>query len=152
MEKLKASDLRIGNLFDVINRTNEVHLPTGIVLRIISIGLFDVQCIPNEVKTHEATSDIIMTIPIRDLLPIKLTEDWLIRFGFTQQGTMFNKVHNNGVIVVSIKDNSVGIYSSKHSYSVGYGYNMGKIRIKTVHALQNLYHALTNEELTIKTD
>ncbi len=79
---IDKTELRIGNLVDIVNRSHEVHLPTGYVFRVIAIGLFDVQLLPNEVPTHEATSDVILTVPIRDLCGIKLTEELLLRMGF----------------------------------------------------------------------
>ena len=81
--------------------------------------------------------------------PIVLTEKWLINFGFTQQGTIFNKLHKNGLIAISIRDKSVGCYNCKDNYMRGSGLNMGTVRVKYVHQLQNLYYPITGEELEL---
>ena len=74
--------------------------------------------------------------------PVPLTEDWLEKFGF--QKTKFESsiktlkyewtsiYFNNGYIEISVRG---------HSYPVS---------IQHAHQLQNLYFALTGEELTIK--
>ena len=73
--------------------------------------------------------------------PIPLTEEWLERFGFNK----INHIHN-GVIwchsKIKITWYSNGMIDLRGS--------AGWQRIYYVHALQNLYHALTGQELTIK--
>ena len=67
--------------------------------------------------------------------PIPLTEEWLLKFGFD---SMFSGAgyHKNGV---EIGNNHNGFYILATSY-----------QIEFIHQLQNLYFALTGEELTIK--
>jgi hypothetical protein len=66
--------------------------------------------------------------------PIPLTEEWLLKFGF-------EKVAENDFIL--------GKYSLY--YLLYYdGYRVSEITPKYVHQLQNLYFALTGEELIIK--
>ena len=68
--------------------------------------------------------------------PIPLTEEWLVKFGFEENSTSFT----NSIAypcIVKLKNQSNCIF-----------YN--SLQIKHVHQLQNLYFALTNEELTIK--
>jgi hypothetical protein len=73
---------------------------------------------------------------------IPLTEEWLKRFGFEKDGTNYQKgwfyLHGNN------KTGSVDFllnepYSNKYNATV----------LQYVHQLQNLYFALTGEELTI---
>ncbi len=72
--------------------------------------------------------------------PIKLTEEWLLKFGFRKMVTqdkhptfLREGIHwNDGIIYVS----QLGFLN----------------HIKSVHQLQNLYHALTGKELTLKTE
>ena len=65
--------------------------------------------------------------------PIPLTEEWLLKFGFEKRyETCFqykNFILNDKFIMMDIDIT---------------------IQLKYVHQLQNLYHALTGEELTIK--
>jgi hypothetical protein len=71
--------------------------------------------------------------------PIPLTEEWLVRFGFEKSAFNENVYSNKSIILDKRKlgwllcDNSID--NLKH--------------IKHVHQLQNLYFALTQEELTL---
>ena len=70
---------------------------------------------------------------IKDIEPIPLTEKWLLKFDFKKgiKGFWFM----GGVE-----------YNTKKQILEGFGH----CEIKSVHQLQNLYFALTNEELKIK--
>ena len=82
--------------------------------------------------------------------PIPLTVDWLLKLGF-------DKLENDiptyfkcfGNLIEDDYEYSFNIYvDSEQNYFITiFG---RKIIIKHVHQLQNLYHALTGEELTIK--
>tara|TARA_R110000764_G_scaffold197250_1_gene282329 strand:+ start:398 stop:748 length:351 start_codon:yes stop_codon:yes gene_type:complete len=68
--------------------------------------------------------------------PIPLTEEWLVKFGFKfLNGYGFPMVGN---------------YLQKEDGTYWYNVNGNFIDIDHVHQLQNLYFALTNEELIIK--
>lgn len=104
---MKANELRIGNW--VFNGRNIRVIPTQIEW--FSEGVYD-------------------------LLPIPLTEEWLLKFGFEQ-----NKL--------SAKHNSF-IWYENH---IGIKGLLGVVKpyeCKHVHQLQNLYFALTGEELKLK--
>jgi len=69
--------------------------------------------------------------------PIPLTEEWLLKFGFEN-----NKLSVAGILEFVYHKGSVyirGISGAIHPRDCQY-----------VHQLQNLYHALTGEELTIE--
>ena len=70
-----------------------------------------------------------------DCEPIPLTEDWLCKFGFEKDSFYW-----------SLKDLSIDFEKNGYSYVIG----SGATGFKYVHQLQNLYFALTGEELTIK--
>ena len=82
--------------------------------------------------------------------PIPLTEEWLLEFGF-------DKLENDiptyykcfGNLIEDDYEFSFNIYidSEQNYFITVFG---RKIIIKYVHQLQNLYHALTGEELIIK--
>lgn len=75
-----------------------------------------------------------------ELEPIKLTEEFLFKFGFRKQmGCMFT---NKITIRNSIKD--------KYELRVSDGLDF--MIVKHVHQLQNIYFSLTGEELTLKTE
>jgi hypothetical protein len=68
--------------------------------------------------------------------PIPLTEEWFVRFGFEHEETEYSWFfHKDGVRLFF--HNGVWNYSSLNTV------------IKSVHQLQNLYFALTGEELKI---
>lgn len=74
--------------------------------------------------------------------PIPLTEEWLLKFGFEKVGSNYE----NRLIILHT-NNKTGTFdfllNEPHS-------NKLIVRvIESVHQLQNLYFALTNEELTI---
>ena len=81
---------------------------------------------------------------------IPLTEEWLLKLGF-------DKLENDiptyfkcfGNLIEDDYEYSFNIYvdSEQNHFITVFG---RKIIIKHVHQLQNLYHALTDEELTIK--
>jgi hypothetical protein len=72
--------------------------------------------------------------------PIPLTEEWLIKFGLKKEkdrGCGFNYTNNSKRFKLIYFDGAYGLKNSRY-------YN-----IKHVHQLQNLYFALTGEELNL---
>lgn len=90
-------------------------------------------------------------------MPILLTEEWLERVGFEKRhkywepfvGDARGAWFDRGEIVVMILKNGKGIYRAIPTNGDEFGYIDGP-EIKYSHQLQNLYFALTGEELTIK--
>jgi hypothetical protein len=72
--------------------------------------------------------------------PISLTEEWLIRFGF--KWDICSQSYWNGMWNI-VKGNA---YQKLFSFKIGNSF----FTMEYVHQLQNLYFALTGEELTIK--
>jgi hypothetical protein len=88
-----------------------------------------------DVITVEDISDLFYD-PIDDYYsPIPLTKEWLLLFGFEE----------------SISWSFKGFYLGEEKQGE-YHYQLdgGVVELKYVHQLQNLYFALTGEELTIK--
>jgi hypothetical protein len=122
--KLEAKDLRIGNYLDG------------------RIGFVVVEEIRKDgcmVKIEGSRSSFIVGGEAPCLTPIPLTEEWLVRFGFEKSAFNENVYSNKSIILDKRKlgwllcDNSID--NLKH--------------IEHVHQLQNLYFALTGEELTL---
>ena len=82
--------------------------------------------------------DVNDEIPFHAIFGIPLTEEWLVRFGFLKKGIRFSK---NGLLLW--KENDLFIFSLFESDSE----TQRNTIIKHVNQLQNLYFALTNEEL-----
>lgn len=91
--------------------------------------------------------------------PIPLTEQWLLKFGFKKvvynsdeegYGTDYHLKCSNGVFMCYADDFSLGLYTSEYDMINGLAVIPNWEMTKHVHQLQNLYFALTGEELTIK--
>lgn len=121
---MKAKDLRIGNIvhYKLFN-----HYITIRGMAKDSIWVND--------------SEDAGPISIVHIEPIPLTEEWLVKFGF--QRSSKTKYHIKGMTLV--------FHINSNQWTFPYVHELGKLkRINYVHQLQNLYHALTGEELTIK--
>jgi len=71
--------------------------------------------------------------------PIPLSHEWFYRMGFIFDSVMFEK------------DNiRIGHYKDGFCLVNGFDISDKVIEIKYIHQLQNIYFALTNEELTLK--
>jgi hypothetical protein len=94
-----------------------------------------------------------------EIFGIPLTEEWLIKFGFekviyesdeTGYGTDY-ELDIKGVGCISYSDDfSCALFGSKESSKHELGFLPNWDNCKHVHSLQNLYFALTGEELKIK--
>jgi hypothetical protein len=81
--------------------------------------------------------------------PISLTEDWLLKFGFIRNGSYLNWSISYFFIREEKKLTIEGEYGFCASITYRDKFAMISM-LKYVHELQNLYFALTGEELTIK--
>ena len=128
---MEATELRIFNfVYDNANQSE------GIVTGINYDP--DVSGIVIEVWYVDCTTDRIEPIP--------LTEEWLFKFGFRDNNYSFDKdiFHISwSVRVISTNVRSLFFLDGEIP-------DDWKINIKYVHQLQNLYFALTGEELEIK--
>ena len=99
--------------------------------------LFEVEDITSKYVTHPSELGRYF---YEELEPIPLTEEWLLKFGFKEDG------HYNSA------KRWMGIFNQPLIQCNGYFTipNYFSTEIKYVHTLQNLYFALTCEELTIK--
>jgi hypothetical protein len=88
-------------------------------------------------------------IPLKLVKPITLTEEWLLKFGFE-----VNEFHKNYKIKVDYYHHSIKFYENEWVYSndISDASCHTIASVNYVHQLQNIYFALTNEELTIKND
>jgi hypothetical protein len=126
---MKANELRIGNL---------VYLKSKDAIYEISSG-------------HDIEE--IDDAPINfDAKPIPLTEEWLLKFGFefykkqvslNVGGELFNYAVKNEIIIWT---------DLKTGWTLDGRINRKTHWLNSVHQLQNLYFALTGEELTFKSE
>ena len=136
---MKAEELRIGNCLD--GRRGFVVIEE----------IRKDRCM---VKVEDSTSSFIVGGEAPCLTPIPLTEEWLLKLGFSkivfdsdEEGYRVeyrvNLIDDKDYIVV-FDDMSVGTYSNGDMAHVIYPIK------QHVHTLQNLYFALTGEELKLK--
>lgn len=129
---MKVQELRIGNLVcpDDIS----------VVTAIRNNGFIDIE-------TITSPEDDYCTKVIEDISAIPLIEEWLIKFGFNRQEnskTLFIQVGNG--LYIENEDGEISITPATWR-----GTTVTPLaEIKYVHQLQNLFFALTGEELTIK--
>ena len=126
---MKTQDLRIGNY---VNHICNDELVTDVIA---DVG-YHLLSSPKSI-TSRKDSDVI-----KELKPIPLTEEWLLKFGFVNDGYS-EWMKDRYTLDCEYTDK--GVYNfviDNRTYL--------DIDIKHVHQLQNLYFALTGEELTIK--
>jgi len=77
-----------------------------------------------------------------DCTPIPLTEEWLLKFAFVKRKDGHYNLFKHSEVEIIINRDFDGWKCDGINFSVG--------RLGFVHQLQNLYFALTGEELKIK--
>ena len=117
--ELSATELRIGNLVGIASSLN------------FSIGKVTL------ISNNRILLDNKISNKNHKFIPIELTEEWLLRFGFEKDNEL-------NFVKFSFK---VHFWSNYNSYM--YGWIGGNIEIKYVHQLQNIYFALTGQELIL---
>jgi hypothetical protein len=119
---MKATELRIGNLV-------YKYYPSGIEIEAV-----------NEINSY-----FVNGIGISAIEPIPLTEEWLVKFGFEEEKD------NDGVFGFKLKNFwYINEYQFRLSNFIDTESMVIDNKIHHIHQLQNLYFALTGEELTIK--
>jgi hypothetical protein len=131
---MKATELRIGNYVDVINKKEEVHLPSGKIFKVGFISRF--KCELYHCDSLGFTKGSRAFERISKIHPIDLTKDWLEVFDFNEDGLKW-------------------IYAGLIFFKGGaesYFFNAGRSlrEVKYVHQLQNLVFDLIGHELSIK--
>lgn len=87
------------------------------------------------------------------LYAIPLTAEWLLKFGFVESNSYSDKARHfrkDGFSQLADYGGQIIILPEGGFASVSCGYYENEIDCPHVHRLQNLYYALTGEELTIK--
>lgn len=136
---MNASELRIGNLVKINNDfLPETHGKTYIVYKLQKTFDFDfppsagIVSVTDKVNTYSQFDQFIEPIP--------LTEEWLLKFGFELSKTHCTLWMGNGFPFIIEKITDYWWVCDMNITS----------KVYYVHHLQNLYFALTGEELTLK--
>lgn len=77
--------------------------------------------------------------------PILITEEWLINLGFEHYKTDKSNVYKSGIFMFVYPFD--GRFKGKRMVTLANALTLDENNIKYVHQLQNLYFALTGEEL-----
>jgi hypothetical protein len=126
---MKANELRIGNYVNVPGIYKDIS-------EVLEICEDRVNLSGLKLKFHA-------------FYPIPLTEEWLVRLGFGKIQDIYQRHNKLLLSPQSDKSYEVKVWVSNHSFAEGLSRN-NRLFIRSVHQLQNLYFALTGEELTLK--
>jgi hypothetical protein len=127
---MNANELRIGNL--LLDRGSKL-----LRLDFWDFGKPAQRMFLADVERHPMTEDI------EHCQPIQLTEDWLLKFGFEEdKNRLYTTMKGESQWYINGIDGCI-FFSDVLEFDC-----VPNTKIKYVHQLQNLYFALTNEELT----
>ncbi len=118
--KLNHKEFRVGNLVEYDGR------------------VFEIDSVSEVLPTLNTIEFGIGVVDWNNLKPIPLNEDWLVRLGFISNH-YFDRYE---------KDSFHIEHDATQGYSQFWNSRAG-VTFKTVHHLQNYYHALTGTELTL---
>ena len=118
---MKANELRIGNIVGC------------------DIQSVTVKAINDETCVCHNGSGKPYVLHLEDLFGMKLTEEWLLKFGFEKDNMLNILYYLKNFGYVCLLENEPSIFRKEGI----------EIKIKHVHQLQNLYFALTGEELIL---
>ena len=121
---MEARELRIGNIIEM------TYLPNGKVF--ISINSYQI----NQLNDKEKGCRVAEYYD--SFRPIPITEEWLIKFGG-------NCVMVEGCPIYYVNPFDIEYYENESVLIIG----NSSVKLKYVHQLQNLYFALTGEEITL---
>ena len=117
---METKDLRIGNYVSYLGEPQEV------------LGM-------DKTQVYIKPFNFVLFLDIDEVEPIPLTEEWLLKFGFERiSGNLF------GIEEYLIDVNDFSFYKTPNCFD-----SFLLANLKHVHQLQNLYFALTNEELKL---
>lgn len=124
---MEASELRIGNWVQI----NNEYWPN---LKGVNFKVTSIECSAFTLYSIKGVGNSNYNQYDYNIEPIPLTEDWLLKFGFEDVPT---GNYWNQKLCIHIYSNEFYILQEQ-----------GRVFIQYVHQLQNLYFALTGEELT----
>jgi hypothetical protein len=138
---MKAEELRIGNLIKGIYHDYDDGIDEEIenetICKVVTLDVSGSGDYPIYVYSDENIEHF------SEFEPIPLTEEWLLKFGFKWKGL----IAKGRYLTLFTPCGKALVF--KDNYFIFSGVTI-EIQIKYVHQLQNLYFALTGEELTLK--
>ena len=134
---MKATELRLNNLINIGGSTldtYQTYVPTLVTIAILA----SIQ------EENKERPDAILSV----FQPIPLTEEWLVKFGFYGKYKSVNTQWSLGGFSIQ-QESNVDEEHNTIPTEQRFHYNWDFV-VEYVHSLQNLYFALTGEELAIK--
>ncbi len=133
---MKANELRVGNYVQTDNSTPPHYIDIITVDSILDLGKYG-----GKINNNHDSWDW----DLENIHPIPLTEEWLLKFGFEKL-----LIGDGNEYLIDV--NGLGWSINIKSKYVGFDYleNTEIAKCLYVHQLQNLYFALTGEELQLK--
>jgi hypothetical protein len=134
---IQTNEIRIGNSVFYNGDKNEIGVITEIK-----------QCFDPLIQYVGINGRQDLYYQTKHIKPIPLTEEWLVKFGFTDD--VVNVLENDNFKI------SISYYDGWHlSYKEKQGFGSSEMylypaNIDSVHSLQNLFHSFTGQELTLK--
>jgi hypothetical protein len=143
---MKARELRIGNFINGIYHDyddgSQEDIENETLCKVVTLDVSGNGDYPIYVYSDEDIEHFSV------FKPIPLTEEWLIEFGFSREVKVGSEMGTDGV-EFRVYHFDVLTFNTNH----GWWYKVQRINdtpLEYVHQLQNLYFALTGEELTRK--
>jgi len=145
---IDAKQLRIGNYLQPTEKAIKELLEQEMDIKPKSLG--EVTSIDNdEIRLYIDSMEI--EFYYEDVQPIPLTEEWLLKFGFSKNENDVLQIETTLMpLSITLSDNypdekyKAWVYEDEN-----FRYHIISDNIKYVHQLQNLYFDLTNEELNL---
>lgn len=136
---MKAQDLRVGNLVCWNRKGNNLSNE--------EVEIYNIH--RSSIRAYTDIEELVeVLLNYEEIEPIPLTTEWLQRAGFEK-----NKIDRSTYYELSFGNSKLMWYDNRLCYGVlgvsQYEF-VDVLNIKYVHQLQNLYQALTGEELTVK--
>ena len=139
---INPQELRIGNYFSQTIYAKGIRMPSGAVGKIQTLRFESVEWVHyNQIPAQVETWPITL---YSEMEPIPLTPEWLERFGFYCPfvGGVYESITRS-------MDMRFRIHKVSGDLFIIGNYESSARPIQYVHQLQNLYFALTGEELTV---
>jgi len=142
---MKTQELRIGNLINIIYWNPHPDRPSW------EKNTCEIATLrSNTLVGVKINGWQIINKNIENIEPIILTDEWLIKFGFEKKTTDYIKKVGEKTIIIDFDKEVYGLPQVFYSPTKAVRFFNLETNIQYVHQLQNIYFAITVEELTIK--
>ena len=136
---MKANELRLNNYIKLRGNLCQIVSISGLISESVSAVMID----KHRERRH-------LYGEMQDIEGDELTEEWLLKLGFNRSSYVSG--FDNSVMIIYYEKSNLTICNwgdDKLIMSNAFSHGL-RIEVVYVHELQNLYFALTGQELTIK--